>query len=380
MKERYFQPLLLKEIRPVVQQIANALHHLKAVGIIHADLKLENVMLVNHVREPYRLKVIDFGLACDTSAASVGSYIQTRHYRSPEILLGLPFTEAIDMWSLGCVAVTLYLGIILYPGNSEYDMIRYIVETQGQPPDHLLTFAQKTCCFFQRDYNSGTSLWKLKTPQQFQREVGTPSVETRILKMSSLDDLLHVRVIHPEISADKVAEMTDLLMFVNMVKGMLQLDATERITPRQVLEHQFTTMCHMVSMYPLSSHVRSCFEIMDTFQQALTSNSGKALSGSLQQTSSRAVQQNLPPPLAKRSSQSQAHYINPDPGTRTQTKSLVKSGKKRKKVDDEDGNMNDTPHLSKRVKSKCHRYAHIQQSHHYQSVYRADYKNLEAHK
>lgn len=129
--------------------------------------------------------------------------------RSPEILLGLPFTEAIDMWSLGCLTVTLYLGIILYPGNSEYDMvsttwvffiknfiswfiemtsviwftcnyprpglpvwcddvlylqIRYIVETQGQPADHLLTFAQKTCCFFQRDYNSGTSQWKLKVP------------------------------------------------------------------------------------------------------------------------------------------------------------------------------------------------------------------------
>lgn len=62
-------------------QIANALCHFKVAGIIHADLKLENVMLVNHGREPYRVKVIDFGLACDVSATELGSYLQTRPYR-----------------------------------------------------------------------------------------------------------------------------------------------------------------------------------------------------------------------------------------------------------------------------------------------------------
>lgn len=53
---------------------------------------------------------------------------QCDHYylfslRSPEIILGLPFTEAIDMWSLGCMAAELYLGTLLYPGNTEYDMV-----------------------------------------------------------------------------------------------------------------------------------------------------------------------------------------------------------------------------------------------------------------
>lgn len=62
-------------------QIAHALKHLKAVGIIHADLKLENIVLVDQLREPFRVKVIDFGLACDVSAAKLGSYIQTRPYR-----------------------------------------------------------------------------------------------------------------------------------------------------------------------------------------------------------------------------------------------------------------------------------------------------------
>lgn len=43
--------------------------------------------------------------------------------RAPEIILGLPFCEAIDMWSLGCVIAELFLGWPLYPGASEYDQV-----------------------------------------------------------------------------------------------------------------------------------------------------------------------------------------------------------------------------------------------------------------
>ena len=67
-----------------------------------------------------------------------------RFYRSPEILLGLPFSEKVDMWSLGCVMAELYLGWPLYPGESEFEQVRYICETQGLPSPHLLTMATKT--------------------------------------------------------------------------------------------------------------------------------------------------------------------------------------------------------------------------------------------
>ena len=44
-------------------------------------------------------------------------------FRAPEVILGLPFNEAIDMWSLGCVIAELFLGWPLYPGSSEYDQV-----------------------------------------------------------------------------------------------------------------------------------------------------------------------------------------------------------------------------------------------------------------
>lgn len=52
------------------------------------------------------------------------------------------------MWSLGCVIAELFLGWPLYPGSSEYDQIRFIVETQGLPPPSMLAEAAKTKRFF----------------------------------------------------------------------------------------------------------------------------------------------------------------------------------------------------------------------------------------
>jgi dual specificity protein kinase YAK1 len=62
---------------------------------------------------------------------TVYSYIQSRFYRSPEVLLGLPYSCAIDMWSLGCIVVELFLGLPLFPGTSEYNQISRIVDMLG---------------------------------------------------------------------------------------------------------------------------------------------------------------------------------------------------------------------------------------------------------
>ncbi|XP_061621659.1 homeodomain-interacting protein kinase 1-like isoform X1 [Phyllopteryx taeniolatus] len=261
VKERNFRPLQLKEIRPIVHQLADMLDHLKVCQIIHADLKLENVMLVNQLQQPYKIKVIDFGLAAQVSTAKQGSLIQTLPYRSPEILLGAPFTEAIDIWSVGCIAAFLYTGALLYPGKSEYDMVRYIVETQGQPPDNVLEAGLQTSCFFQMEHNFS---WKLKTPEQYQKETTSASKETRRFKFRSLDRLLHFQpgILNTRHIANKAAKTADVQKFVELLKGMLQLDAAQRLTPRQVLEYDFSSMCHLEPLHDTSSHVQSCFHIM----------------------------------------------------------------------------------------------------------------------
>ncbi|XP_032357758.1 homeodomain-interacting protein kinase 3 isoform X5 [Etheostoma spectabile] len=262
LKQNKFSPLPLKVIRPVLQQVATALKKLKSMGLIHADLKPENIMLVDPVRQPYRVKVIDFGSASHVSKAVCSTYLQSRYYRAPEIILGLSFCEAIDMWSLGCVIAELFLGWPLYPGALEYDQIRYISQTQGLPGEHLLNAGTKTARFFCKESDSPYAAWRLKSTDEHETETGMKSKEARKYIFSCLDDIAHVNLVMNLEGSDLLAEKADRLEFVGLLKKMLLIDAEERITPSEALSHPFVTMQHLLD-FPHSNHVKSCFHIMD---------------------------------------------------------------------------------------------------------------------
>uniref|UniRef100_A0A8C5AKA4 Protein kinase domain-containing protein n=1 Tax=Gadus morhua TaxID=8049 RepID=A0A8C5AKA4_GADMO len=262
LKHSKFSPLPLRHIRPILQQVATALMKLKSLGLIHADLKPENIMLVDPLRQPYRVKVIDFGSASHVSKAVCSTYLQSRYYRAPEIILGLPFCEAIDMWSLGCVIAELFLGWPLYPGASEYDQIRYISQTQGLPAEYLLSAGTKTSRFFNRGTDSSYPLWRLKTPSEQEVELGIKSKEARKYIFNCLDDMMQVNLSSHLEGTDMLAEKADRREFIDLLKRMLRLDADKRITPTKTLGHPFVTMSHLMD-YPHSSHVKSCFQNME---------------------------------------------------------------------------------------------------------------------
>ncbi|XP_061773839.1 homeodomain-interacting protein kinase 2 isoform X3 [Nerophis ophidion] len=262
LKQNKFSPLPLKYIRPVLQQVATALMKLKSLGLIHADLKPENIMLVDPSRQPYRVKVIDFGSASHVSKAVCSTYLQSRYYRAPEIILGLPFCEAIDMWSLGCVIAELFLGWPLYPGASEYDQIRYISQTQGLPAEYLLSAGTKTTRFFNRDAESTYPLWRLKTPEDHEGETGIKSKEARKYIFNCLDDMAQVNMTSDLEGSDLLAEKADRREFIDMLTKMLTIDADKRITPVETLNHPFVTMSHLLD-FPHSTHVKSCFQNME---------------------------------------------------------------------------------------------------------------------
>ncbi|XP_068586471.1 homeodomain-interacting protein kinase 3 [Cebidichthys violaceus] len=262
LKQNKFSPLPLKVIRPVLQQVATALKKLKSMGLIHADLKPENIMLVDPVRQPYRVKVIDFGSASHVSKAVCSTYLQSRYYRAPEIILGLAFCEAIDMWSLGCVIAELFLGWPLYPGALEYDQVRYISQTQGVPGEHLLNSGTKTARFFCKESDSPYAAWRLKSTDEHETETGMKSKEARKYIFSCLDDIAHVNLVMNLEGSDLLAEKADRREFVGLLKKMLLIDAEERISPAEALCQPFVTMQHLLD-FPHSNHVKSCFHIMD---------------------------------------------------------------------------------------------------------------------
>uniref|UniRef100_A0A3B4EPZ2 Protein kinase domain-containing protein n=1 Tax=Pundamilia nyererei TaxID=303518 RepID=A0A3B4EPZ2_9CICH len=172
---------------------------------------------------PIKVKLIDFGLACPASAVIPGDCVGTVGYCAPEVMLGLPYNEASDMWSLGLVAVELATGVPLYPSENDYDYLKFIIETQGQPPDHVLDSGVYTENYFIGD----------KYTQQRHE-----SLETRYIILTRLDDLEQIMMFRRGPEAGQ-------RLFVSLIKEMLALDAHQRITPSQVLRHPFYLKHHV---------------------------------------------------------------------------------------------------------------------------------------
>lgn len=88
------------------------------------------------------MQVIDFGSSC-YEEQRVYTYIQSRFYRAPEVIMGLRYTCAIDMWSLGCILVELYTGSALFAGEDEFDQLSCIIEMLGMPPEKMWEQSKK---------------------------------------------------------------------------------------------------------------------------------------------------------------------------------------------------------------------------------------------
>jgi len=105
-------------------QILKALKYMKSYEIVHCDLKPENILLWK-ANKPH-IKIIDFGSSC-FEKEKVYTYIQSRYYRAPEVILGISYTTAIDMWSVGCIIYELFTGFPLFAGENENQQLQCIM-------------------------------------------------------------------------------------------------------------------------------------------------------------------------------------------------------------------------------------------------------------
>jgi serine/threonine protein kinase len=145
MKQTRFAPMPRATVRMYARQMAGALAFSASERIVHCDLKPENV-LVGAV-DRTSLRVIDFGSAC-FQHQRLYTYIQSRFYRAPEIVLGIPYTTAIDVWSLGCVIAELCNGYPLFPAESESHLVGLIASVRGLPLATLLESSPRRANFF----------------------------------------------------------------------------------------------------------------------------------------------------------------------------------------------------------------------------------------
>lgn len=152
LRNTNFRGVSLNLTRKFAHQMCTALMFLSCpdLFVIHCDLKPENILLCSPKRSA--IKIVDFGSSCQLGKR-IYQYIQSRFYRSPEVLLGIPYDMAIDMWSLGCILVEMHTGEPLFTGANELDQMNKIVEVLGMPPKHLLDNAVKERKFFDKHFN-----------------------------------------------------------------------------------------------------------------------------------------------------------------------------------------------------------------------------------
>ncbi|KAI0128806.1 kinase-like domain-containing protein [Xylariales sp. AK1849] len=242
IKQNQFRGLSTTLVRVFAQQLLNGLALLNKARLIHCDLKPENILLKN-LESPI-IKIIDFGSACD-ERQTVYTYIQSRFYRSPEVLLGLPYSSAIDMWSLGCIVVELFLGLPLFPGSSEYNQVSRIVEMLGNPPNWMIEVGKQSGDFFEKRQDEfGRKTYHLKSMEQYSRERGTKEQPSKkYFQASTLPDIIKSypmpRKNMKQSEIDR--EMNNRIAFIDFVRGLLNISPLERWSPQQAKLHPFIT-------------------------------------------------------------------------------------------------------------------------------------------
>ncbi|GJT90534.1 dual specificity protein kinase YAK1 [Tanacetum coccineum] len=277
IKLNHFRGLSLNIVQLFSKQILCGLALMKDAAIIHCDLKPENILLCTSVKPP-EVKIIDFGSAC-MEDHTVYSYIQSRYYRSPEVVLGYQYSTAIDMWSFGCIVAELFLGLPLFPGQSEFDLLKRMIKIiGGQPPDYLLKDAKNTSKFFKcvgsvnheessQPSSSGRSVYQALSEEEYEaRERKKPTMGKEYYHHMNLESIVEKYPYKKNLQEEDLAkEIHTRLMLIDFLKGLVEFDPAKRWSPLQASKHPFVTGEPFTGPYipapetprvPVSHHVK----------------------------------------------------------------------------------------------------------------------------
>lgn len=225
-----FSGVPLPIVRHLVRQTLVAVDYLHSkCNIIHTDLKPENVVLTETLQprnsdtkldrdelEPRLLgmgcKILDFGNACWRDQ-HYSEDIQTRPYRSPEVILGAGYADSADMWSLGCMVWELVTGDYLFQprgegeGGKDVEQLAQMIARLGDLPPHIASHGSNAATYF--------------------------CAQGHLLQPGSLPRMPLDRVLSQQynLAADEAAGLRDFLM------PMLEFDPAKRASAAEMLDH-----------------------------------------------------------------------------------------------------------------------------------------------
>lgn len=237
--------LSLPAVRSYFGQLLAAATHLQKHGIIHADLKPDNILVSADFGV---VQLADFGSAIHVNSpeqSQITPYLVSRFYRAPEIVLGLAPTFAIDLWSLAVSVAEVFLGDVVFKGRSNNEMLYEFMQHLGpfsnrmirqhlvqyqKFPDVVQQFQASEGAYYvflqqTVDAVSGNAVHRILSLQPTTEEqkfpLATP-LKQRLLKAKSASDSKKI-----------------VLQFVDLLQKCLALDPTKRIPLKEALRHEF---------------------------------------------------------------------------------------------------------------------------------------------
>ncbi|QIW96158.1 hypothetical protein AMS68_001676 [Peltaster fructicola] len=247
LKTGGFVPFPGSHIQAFAWQLLGSIAFLHDLDLIHTDLKPENILLLSHNYQTFtynraipsastgttrsskfrrvlltpQINLIDFGSATfdDEYHSSV---VSTRHYRAPEIILGIGWSRPIDLWSLGCILVECWTGDALFQTHDCAEHLAMMEAVTGNPIDKsLIREVAKTSK--RSDRNSAAKFFKnghLAYPLP-----DTPRQSRKFVKsLKRLDE-----IIPPTTTFNK--------LFLDLLKKIFVYDPKKRITAREAMSH-----------------------------------------------------------------------------------------------------------------------------------------------
>nr|CAB3265192.1 serine/threonine-protein kinase prp4-like [Phallusia mammillata] len=217
----------IKAVQSYAQQLFLSLKLLKKCNLIHADIKPDNI-LVNESKS--LLKLCDFGSTSHIADQEITPYLVSRFYRAPEIILGMPYGHGIDMWSVACTIFELYTGRILFPGKSNNQMLKLMMEVKGKIPHRVL----KKGTLKEQHFDNSLNFLFTEVDKVTERE--------KVTVMSTINPTMDIkkeilgRQLTSRMPEDQLRKINQL---VDMLDKCLSLDPSKRMTVNQALVHPF---------------------------------------------------------------------------------------------------------------------------------------------
>lgn len=156
LRQNSYRAFSLQEVQIFGRQLLRTVAFLHKMRLIHTDLKLENILLVNsdwqYHRHPVHgrsrvvrckdLVVIDLGSATYETDHHA-SIVSTRHYRAPEVVLGLGWSYPCDLWSVGCILLELFTGEATFQTHDNLEHLAMMERIFGKLPRGMTARADR---------------------------------------------------------------------------------------------------------------------------------------------------------------------------------------------------------------------------------------------